>query len=375
MRSLLVLLLSLALHDVGSAQQTDQTPRFRAGIELVRIPVRVLDNKGRFVGDLTRDEFRLFEDGVAQDIATFDLIQSNQANSAAIQPTTKSTESAVAPSESSPSVRTYVVLIDDYHLLPDEAAKATSIAKTFLREHTTNGDRVAIVFASGERGQDLTSDRSLLLSTVDRLRGQFDPRESAGIIEMKARGIVTAVGDIARNLSGQSAALRRAILVLSPGFGCTPSAAPGRVPWCGTGWLDTLRAAAASSVTVYAVDPRGSRNPAWKGASAESPSTGTSALFQSRNGVAGPGANVFDAAHVLANDTGGFSLTGSENFKNAFDRITLEMSQYYLLGYYPARSGAGDDAIHQNEIRVSRFATKVFYRRTYLGSRPAETSK
>jgi len=51
------------------------------------------------------------------------------------------------------------------------------------------------------------------------------------------------------------------------------------------------------------------------------------------------------------------------------------MSQYYLLGYYPARSGAGDDAIHQNEIRVSRFATKAFYRRTYLGSRPAETSK
>jgi hypothetical protein len=62
---------------VGGAQQADQVqPPFQAGVELVRIPIRVLDDKGRFVKDLTRDDFRVFEDGTPQPIATFDLKRS-----------------------------------------------------------------------------------------------------------------------------------------------------------------------------------------------------------------------------------------------------------------------------------------------------------
>jgi VWFA-related protein len=364
-----VLLVSLASQQVGGAQQADQVPPFRSGVELVRIPVRVLDNKGRFVRDLARDEFRIFEDGTPQPIATFDLIESGPANSGS--PTTKGAESADAPSESSLGMRTYVLLVDDDHLRPDDGAKAKSVVQTFLRQHTTADDRVAIVFTSGATGQDLTSDGSLLISALDRLRGQFDPNEPAGIREMKALRAVTAVRDISRDLAGQGTALRRAIVLFSPGVGCAPAALPSSSrgqPWCGTGMTDTLRAAAGGNVTVFAIDPRGSRNPAWQGTSAESPGSGTRTLFQSRNGVGGPGSNFLDAMHVLASETGGFSIATSENFTNAFERITLEMSQYYLLGYYPAHTGAGD-SIHQNEIRVSRSGTKTFYRRTYLASR------
>jgi hypothetical protein len=99
MRLLLVLLASLALQHVGSAQQSAQAPPFKAGVELVRIPVRVLDNKGRFVGDLTRDDFRVFEDGAPQSIATFDLIESSRSNPGSSQRAAKGTERDVAPSE------------------------------------------------------------------------------------------------------------------------------------------------------------------------------------------------------------------------------------------------------------------------------------
>src|SRR6185503_7771411 len=96
---------------------------------------------------------------------------------------------------------------------------------------------------------------------------------------------------------------------------------------------DALRAAAAANVAVYAIDPRGSRNPARLGTSAESSAATTGALSRGRIS-AGVGSNFFDAMHALADGTGGFSMANSENFKNAFERITLEMNQYYLLGYY-----------------------------------------
>jgi VWFA-related protein len=129
---------------------------------------------------------------------------------------------------------------------------------------------------------------------------------------------------------------------------------------------DALRAAAGGNVTLYAVDPRGSRNPAWARASAESPGISTGTLSRTRSGIGGPGSNFLDAMHALADGTGGFSMTNSENFKNAFERITLEMSQYYLLGYYSTHTGG--NAIRQNEIRVSRSGTRASYRRTYVAS-------
>ena len=38
---------------------------------LVTVPVRVIDRKGRFVGGLTKDNFKVFEDGAERDIAYF----------------------------------------------------------------------------------------------------------------------------------------------------------------------------------------------------------------------------------------------------------------------------------------------------------------
>ncbi len=43
----------------------------RVNTQLVSIPVRVMDKKGRFIGGLARDNFRVLEDGAEQDIAIF----------------------------------------------------------------------------------------------------------------------------------------------------------------------------------------------------------------------------------------------------------------------------------------------------------------
>jgi len=49
-----------------------QTPSFRAGVELVSLNVTVIDGaSGRFVTDLSEDDFQVYEDGVKQDITVF----------------------------------------------------------------------------------------------------------------------------------------------------------------------------------------------------------------------------------------------------------------------------------------------------------------
>jgi VWFA-related protein len=60
---------------VTSEDTTDQAPDsgdvIKVETDLVTIPVRILDRKGRFVGGLAKENFKVFEDGVEQEIAYF----------------------------------------------------------------------------------------------------------------------------------------------------------------------------------------------------------------------------------------------------------------------------------------------------------------
>ena len=66
-----LLLLALA---AGAAPAEEQrvVPRFRSGVDLVKVTATVRDAEGRLVGDLTRDDFEVFEDGRPQRITQFD---------------------------------------------------------------------------------------------------------------------------------------------------------------------------------------------------------------------------------------------------------------------------------------------------------------
>src|SRR5947209_720401 len=47
----------------------------RVDATLVTVPVSVMDRDGRYVYDLRKDNFRLFEDGVEQDVAFFESVE------------------------------------------------------------------------------------------------------------------------------------------------------------------------------------------------------------------------------------------------------------------------------------------------------------
>lgn len=55
----------------AAATPGQQLPSFRAGIDVVSLSVTVTDRSGRYVTDLEPAQFRVFEDGVRQDVAYF----------------------------------------------------------------------------------------------------------------------------------------------------------------------------------------------------------------------------------------------------------------------------------------------------------------
>ena len=55
----------------GGAPLRGQQATFRAGIDLVQMGVTVTDRKGEFIGDLTRDDFEVLEDGRKQTLTYF----------------------------------------------------------------------------------------------------------------------------------------------------------------------------------------------------------------------------------------------------------------------------------------------------------------
>src|SRR5688500_12169296 len=59
------------------AQQPDQ-PAFRSGVHVVEVDVRVFDQAGRFITDLTRDDFELIENGVPQQLQTLYIVEGEQ---------------------------------------------------------------------------------------------------------------------------------------------------------------------------------------------------------------------------------------------------------------------------------------------------------
>ena len=74
-RAALALIGVALLGEVARAQApprpTPRPPVFGAGIEVINLNVSVTDGRGRYVTDLKKDDFSVFEDGVRQDLSIF----------------------------------------------------------------------------------------------------------------------------------------------------------------------------------------------------------------------------------------------------------------------------------------------------------------
>ncbi len=359
------------MRETQTAAQQD-VPTFREGVQLVEVDVIVTDRLGNPVRDLTKDDFEIIEEGRAQTVRTFSLVDLPVPPPApTLQPGRLDLEPDTA-TNAAPEGRTYVLLLDSESTVqppmgPEILLRTKLIARQFLSEAVRPGDQVAVIHAQGSTtdGQGFTANRLLIDRAIDRFgRGLAggDVRLFDAERVTRTRTTYQALTDLAARLGATSG--RRKIIVwiggqisVHPERFCE-SSSRGISPICAaTGVLqaalrDMLQAAARNNVAVYPVDPVGL-----------TPEMGRDELIRQAS------------LRSVAEDTGGVATVNTNNFADAYTAIVRDASTYYLLGYSPDRDHPQNGSFHPITVRVKRPDVTVRARPGYYTAGQAAPSK
>jgi VWFA-related protein len=386
------------------------TPTFRTDVEYVEVDALVSDEQGRFVSDLQKEDFRIFEDGKPQTIANFALVEIPVDP---IEPQRSSGGDVVSPDVVSPDVvsneqpftgRIYTLILDDLHTAAMRAPLVKAAARQFIERHLAANDLMAVVHTGGrdEASQDFTSNKRLLLSAVDRFMGlKLESASLARNAELlrgggardrspmdpfeiergfKARSTTRALRSVAEWLGGIRGR-RKTILFISEGIDYDITDPFNNRS--ATAIMDEMRSAIAAATqanaSIYTIDPRGLAGVADEaiqvsifgdqlpGTYSGDPDNPSQA--QSRPGIGTRSLQnelrlAQDSLRTLAEETNGLAAVNSNDFGSAFERIVRDNSAYYVMAYYPP-SNKRDGKFHRIEVRTSRPGLRVRARRGY----------
>ena len=396
----------LAATSLGASPQTPPAPAapstFPAQIEQVTVDVVVTDSKGQPVTDLKRENLEIYEDGVRQPIASFDLFQVAPA-----PPAAAATPAAVAtPPRLSTNAdaeeqggRTFVIAFDDMHLRARTAQQAKAAVAEFLRTETREGDRVTLVATSGGVWWTarMDSGRGELLDLLKRLEGRILPEtrrdwltdyeamrihvfrdnsilnrvqrrfETYGIQTMTEQSkhvrdmmavedpvITSRAAEVYYEAAARNhqtlGSLERAIAALAPVRGRKS------IVLVSEGFVyDThlpefkkiINASRRVNAAIYFLNGRG-----LEGLPDALTAEYSTALPAEDLGFAfAQEAETQEGSISLAADSGGFTVRNSNDLAGGLRRIADETRAYYLVGYNPTNS-ARDGAFRKIEVKV-----------------------
>ena len=153
-----------------SQASQDQTPTFRAGVDLTTIDVAVVDGRGRPVEDLRPAEFSVRIDGEPRRVVTAELVKVDV--EAAKKQVADATETFFTTNMTPPNGRQIVLAIDQLNIGPGAIKPVLSAASRFL-DDLSPLDQIAL-FTYPEPGPrvSFTSDKLKLRLALQRLIGQ-----------------------------------------------------------------------------------------------------------------------------------------------------------------------------------------------------------
>jgi VWFA-related protein len=340
--------LSVTLRSRPQDPAPQRPPTFRAGTDLVRVDVTVIDRRGDPVTSLTPDDFELWDNGQPQAITSFKLVEANgRAADDDVSLAIRHVGHAAAEAARD-DVRVFLIFWDEYHI--SEFVSALR-GREDLTRIVLNGfgatDLVAIMDPLLTLDAiRFTRDRRDLAEQVRKLRGRrgvyYPPRsgiEEAHIMEMRniervrTQVSVSAIKAAAVHL-GTLREGRKSLVVVSESLG-----APNDV------LIDLIHSANDSNTAIYVIDPRGLRV-----------ERGASAFLEN-----------------IARATGGEPLT-TNDIPAAFSRVVKQASAFYLLGYATAGTPM-DGKFHEIKVRVKRPGLEVRSRRGYWAPRAADVAR
>ena len=317
--------------DASASDEVGDGETVRVETSLVTIPVSVRDRHGRYAPDLRREDFRVFEEGVEQQIAYFAAVD---------QPFT-------------------VALLLDTSGSTDFSLSEMQRAAASFVEQLKPADRVLVV-SFDDRIDVLcepTSDREELFRAIRRARGGGGTR-LYDAVEFAIRQRLDKING------------RKAVVLLTDGVDTTSRRAS---------YQSSLRLAEESGALVYPVSYAGG---AWGGGGINAPriplpgGRGGVIIGTPRGPGAGRGTSPADYARgdayltELAQRTGGrlYKSNAVVNVSQAFAWVANELRRQYSLGYYP-RSAGQDGQRRRLKVEVSQPNLVVQARDSYVYSR------
>jgi len=384
-------------------------------VSLVNVDVTVTAH-GAPARGLTRDDFQVFEDGVARPITNFYAVVPPPApGAAAPAPATKSDTIVIADPADERFRRKVLVIVDNRHLTMHNRDRALSALERFINDRFTGGTydwSIALISDTAHVMLPLTSDKEKLHATVAAIRrlvanpdrpqhedvariatvSGFDGSPSAAsgdnaadslqdLIQLGTRFQIRAdsartteaVRDAIRSFAGTPG--RKIILLVAGSLGLddvvSPLDASSNSFLGGPNVIASsmrganlmrdvlIREANASNVSFYIVNAEGLTS---VGADASS-SEAEAAFFSSdRQPLGAGGSNALASMYWLARETGGRLMPGNSAEKSLaeFDRTS---STFYSLAYKPVH---GDDGkYHSIKVRVNRSGYQLQYRTGY----------
>jgi VWFA-related protein len=145
-------------------------------VNLVPVTVVVRDHNGHAVGNLTKEDFRLLDNGKPQVIARFSIekpgtpvVLEKEAGDLEMPPESKTPEAGAA---AAPVLADHFVayLFDDLHGTFEDLARARDAAARVIATSMQPADRAAIYTTSGQVVLEFTGDKEKLQDTLARLR-------------------------------------------------------------------------------------------------------------------------------------------------------------------------------------------------------------
>jgi VWFA-related protein len=154
---MLAALLLVASH---ASAQTPESPRFRAGAEVIAIDVTVLDRSGQPVADLTAADFTVTVEGKPRVIQSAQFLRS--------EPTARVTRPDESSNTDAASGRLLLIVTDDASLRTGSYA-VVAAARTLL-DHLGPGDLVGVTHLPDGGGVGFTTDRARVIEELTRVR-------------------------------------------------------------------------------------------------------------------------------------------------------------------------------------------------------------
>jgi VWFA-related protein len=389
----------------GRAQQDGQRrPALRVGIEIVEVPVTVLDRKREPVRGLRAEDFTILEDGKPRPVVTLAAVEASTqsptpvVNSAAAPaPVAGAAPVPGSPSPTGDDGRLVVMILDRSIPFGTPSQIARMVARSVVQSMAPNDLGAVIYTGSSQRSQDVTGDHGLLLAAIggeifstdspgvrfhdeitrDRIEAELwhDDAVPRIIPDLDYSGecmcglcVLETITHIAKALESVP---RRTKSIVFIGVELNMES---RQVQCTSKIRDARRllfqALDTSGLIVHAIDASG----------LETRLISASMTVQGRDLTQpispAPGSlSVVDRARqkhlerqgnlaVLPDRTGGRFVVHTNDPHSLVASMLRESSSYYVLGFQPA--GAPDGKTHQIQVKVNRGSVDVHTRRTYI---------